>query len=208
MAKQEKPELSDKEKDRLLMERIASGDREAFDELNQRFAPVIYATSIKVLKHVEDAQDVTNDVLLSIWKKAETFQSAKGSLVGWICATTRNRSIDRVRGFRRRAALYDRYEESLDDPSKEPGDKLRTEVYRHDARKILKEAVIHLSPEQREVIELAYFEGLTQRQISERISRPLGTVKARTRRGLMQLRGLIREKFSDEIGGLIVGLSA
>ena len=194
--------------DQALMQRIANKDAEAFDELCTRYRPLIYSTAMKVLNHVDDAQDVTNDVLISIWQKAGSYQSAKGSLVTWICTTTRNRSIDRVRSFQRRAALYDRYEDSLRKDEPQMTRSSRDDLYRSDARNILQTAVVDLSPEQREVIELAYFEGLTQKQISDRLESPLGTVKARIRRGLQRLRGSMKDQLKDELEGLIVGVSS
>ena len=194
--------------DRDLMDRVAQGDSEAFEQLSERYRPLIYSTAMKVLNHFDDAQDVTNDVLISIWQKAKSYQSAKGSLVTWICTTTRNRSIDRVRSFQRRAALYDRYENSLRKDEPQMTRTSREELYRSDARQILESAVVELSAEQREVIELAYFEGLTQKQISDRLESPLGTVKARIRRGLQRLRGSMKDQLSGELEGLMIGVSS
>ena len=84
----------------------------------------------------------------------------------------------------------------------------REELYLSDARQILQGAVVELSPEQREVIELAYFEGLTQKQISDQLESPLGTVKARIRRGLQRLRCSIRDDLPGELEGLMVGVSS
>lgn len=194
--------------DRNLMRLVGQGDTEAFERLCERYRPLIYSTALKVLNHVDDAKDVTNDVLISIWRKAKSYQSAKGSLVTWICTTTRNRSIDRVRSFQRRAALYDRYEDSLRKDEPQMTRSSRDELYRSDARQILQTAVVELSPEQREVIELAYFEGLTQKQISDRLESPLGTVKARIRRGLQRLRGSMKDQLNGELEGLMIGVSS
>jgi len=191
-----------------LMEKIAAGDSEAFEEFSARFRPVIFGTALKVLKHHEDALDVTAEVLISIWRKAGKFQSSRGTLIGWICQISRNRAIDRVRDFRRRSGLHSRYEEQLEkeEPSL-PRNSLRTDVYRSDARRILEDTLDKLSSEQREVIGLAYFEGLSQSQISSRISRPIGTVKARTRRALLQLRSRLSQRLNGEIPGLIAAVS-
>jgi len=181
-----------------LMQRVADQDHEAFAELTQKYSALIFSTALKVLNHYEDTEDVMNEVLTTIWKKADTFQSRKGSLVTWICTTSRNRAIDRVRSVQRRSALYDRYETKIEGEAPDARDTGRESLYRSDARKILQTAVVSLSPEQREVIELAYFEGLTQKQISERIHSPLGTVKARIRRGVDKLRISINDRIKGE----------
>lgn len=187
-----------------LMRRIASQDQRAFEELSEKYSALVFSTAFKVLNHYEDAEDVMNEVLATIWKKAETYHPKKGSLVTWICTTTRNRSIDRVRSVQRRCALYDRFEEKLEGEAPEYSLTGREALYRSDARRILQTAVVSLSPEQREVIELAYFEGLTQKQIAERIDSPLGTVKARIRRGVERLRATIDDRLSGE-GEMLLG---
>lgn len=196
-----------REEEYHLMQRIASGDHGAFDQFCDRYTPLIFSTAYKVLNHAQDAEDVSHDVLLSVWKKADSYQPAKGTLVTWICTTTRNRSIDRVRSFQRRAAMHDRFETREKREKPEARTSGRDDVYRSDARTILEDAVVELSPEQREVIELAYFEGLTQRQIAERLHSPLGTVKARIRRGLQRLRGMMKDRLAGEARTLMTGLS-
>ncbi|MEC5126106.1 sigma-70 family RNA polymerase sigma factor [Verrucomicrobiales bacterium BCK34] len=181
-----------------LMRRVAAKDHAAFAELTERYSALIFSTALKVLNHYEDTQDVMNEVLTTIWKKADTFHARKGSLVTWICTTSRNRAIDRVRSVQRRSALYDRYESRLEGELPEARNTGREGLYRSDAKKVLQSAVVSLSPEQREVIELAYFEGLTQKQIAERIHSPIGTVKARIRRGVDKLRVSIDERINDE----------
>ncbi len=201
------PEFTDLPEDRRaeaeLMKRVGAQDHRAFAELSEKYSALIFSTAFKVLNHYEDTEDVTNEVLATIWRKAATYHSKKGSLVTWICTTTRNRAIDRVRSVQRRCALYDRFEEKVEGESPEVSTTGREELYRSDARNILQTAVVELSPEQREVIEMAYFEGLTQKQIAERIDSPLGTVKARIRRGVERLRLSIHDRLRGE-GGLLL----
>jgi len=181
-----------------LMKRVAARDHSAFSELSEKYSALIFSTAFKVLNHYEDTEDIMNEVLATIWKKADTYHPRKGSLVTWICTTARNRSIDRVRSVQRRSALYDRFEEKLEGEAPEARSTGRELLYLSDARQVLQTAVVALSPEQREVIELAYFEGLTQKQIAERIDSPLGTVKARIRRGVERLRVSINDKLNGE----------
>lgn len=189
------------------MARVVAKDHDAMAELTEKYSALIFSTALKVLNHYEDTEDVMNEVLATIWKKADSFHSQKGSLVTWICTTSRNRAIDRVRSVQRRSALYDKYETKLKVDIPEARDCGRESLYRSDARNVLQTAVVNLSPEQREVIELAYFEGLTQRQIAEKIDSPLGTVKARIRRGVDKMRISIKDKIKDESELLLSSVS-
>lgn len=186
--------------DAALMRSIASGDRLAFEELSKKYAGLIYSTVHKVLNHYEDTKDVSQDVLLSIWKKADTFHSTKGKLLTWIATMSRNRAIDRLRTLQRRGVLRDKLEARNATEGTDPSDPARESVYRSETRRILESAVMKLSAEQREVIELAYFSGLTQSQIAKKIERPIGTVKARIRRGVHNLRGEVDHNFALEDG--------
>lgn len=186
--------------DAALMKRIANGDRLAFEVLSRKFGGLIYSTVHKVLNHYEDTRDVTQDVLVSIWKKAGTYNPSKGKLLTWIATMSRNRAIDRVRMLQRRGVLRDKLEERNETRGTDPSDPARESVYRSEARRILESAVTKLSAEQREVIELAYFSGLTQSQIAKKIERPIGTVKARIRRGVHNLRGEVDSSFAVEDG--------
>lgn len=181
-----------------LMSRVAAKDESAFAEVTEKYSALIFSTAFKVLNHYEDTEDVMTEVLNTIWKKADTYHPKKGSLVTWICTTARNRAIDRVRSVQRRSALYDRFEEKVEGEAPEKRTTGREDLYKADARRVLQSAVVSLSPEQREVIELAYFEGLTQKQIAERIDSPLGTVKARIRRGVERLRISLNDRFKGE----------
>lgn len=194
----EAPENTDRTAEADLMKRVVARDHKAFEELSAKYSALIYSTAFKVLNHYEDTEDVMIEVLATIWKKADTYHPKKGSLVTWICTTTRNRSIDRVRSVQRRSALYDRFQEKVGGEAPEARTTGCEELYLSDARQVLQTAVVTLSSEQREVIELAYFEGLTQKQIAERIDSPIGTVKARIRRGVERLRVSINDSLNGE----------
>lgn len=181
-----------------LMRRLVAREPAALTELVQQYAALVFATAFKVLKHYEDSEDVTSEVLATIWRKADSYHPGKGSLVTWICTTTRNRAIDRVRSVQRRGDLYERYEARLEIEKPRHSSTGHAVIYRQETQRMLQSAVVSLSPEQREVIELAYFEGLTQKQIADRIDSPLGTVKARIRRGVEQLRLSLRSRLEGE----------
>jgi RNA polymerase sigma-70 factor, ECF subfamily len=178
--------------DAQLMQRIAGGDKQAFSELYDRFAGPLYGTALRILRDPAEAQDVVHDMFLTLWEKAATFDLSRGSAFSWAVTLVRNRAIDRVRRRRRRAELLAEsapgdlgYAE--DGVSTAGGD---STVAAEDARAV-RAAVAQLPLEQQRALELAFFGGLTQEQIAEKLSQPLGTVKARIRRGLLKLRDVL-----------------
>lgn len=182
------PEADDRAVEMDLLRRVAQRDRAAFEELYSRYSNVLYATALKFLKEDADAQDVVQDVFIQIWDKAKLYDPAKGKPLTWAMTMTRNRSIDRIRAIQRRSRLRDEFEqETVFDESAG----VREALYGVDASekgKILRDAVSQLSPQQKTVIELAFFRGLTQSEIADKLGEPLGTIKARARRGLMKLK--------------------
>jgi RNA polymerase sigma-70 factor (ECF subfamily) len=175
--------------DAELLERIARQDRAAFATLYDRLSPPLYATALKILRDPAEAQDVVHDSFISVWDKAGTFEARRGSAFAWIVTLVRNRAIDRVRARRRRSELL---AESV------PADLGYTEVaptaaghesaVANEDAQAVRAAIDTLPPDQRRALELAFFGGLTQEQISQSLREPLGTIKARIRRGLIKLR--------------------
>lgn len=185
------PEQDDRAIELELLARIAKRERAAFEELYGRYANILYATAMKFLKEDADAQDVVQDVFIQIWDKAKLYDPAKGKPLTWALTLTRNRSIDRIRAIQRRTRLRDDFEkETVPDESAGVREAL-SGVDASEKNQILRDAVSQLSPQQRKVIELAFFRGLTQSEIAEKLGEPLGTVKARARRGLMKLKELL-----------------
>jgi RNA polymerase sigma-70 factor, ECF subfamily len=188
------PEHDDREVELDLLARVARRERAAFEALYSRYANILYATALKFLREEADARDVVQDVFIQIWDKAKLFDPAKGKPLTWAITMTRNRSIDRIRSIQRRTRLRDDFQaETFVDESAGVRGAL-TEVDASEKGQILRSAVGKLSPQQREVVELAYFEGLTQNEIATRIGEPLGTIKARARRGLMKLKDLLGDQ--------------
>ena len=188
------PEPDDRTVELDLLARITKRERAAFEELYTRYSNILYATAMKFLKEDADAQDVVQDVFIQIWDKAKLYDPAKGKLLTWALTMTRNRSIDRIRAIQRRTRLRDDFEkETVADESAGIREAL-SGVDASERTQILRDAVARLSPEQRKVIDLAFFGGLTQSEIADRLGEPLGTVKARARRGLMKLKEHLGEK--------------
>ena len=185
------PEHDDRAVELDLLARIAKRERAAFEQLYDRYANILYATAMKFLKEDADAQDVVQDVFIQIWDKAKLYDPAKGKPLTWALTLTRNRSIDRIRAIQRRTRLRDDFEkETVADESAGVREAL-SGVDASEKSQILRDAVGRLSPEQRKVIELAFFGGLTQSEVADRLGEPLGTVKARARRGLMKLKEIL-----------------
>jgi RNA polymerase sigma-70 factor (ECF subfamily) len=185
------PEQDDRAVELDLLARIAKRERRAFEELYTRYANILYATAMKFLKQDADAQDVVQDVFIQIWDKANLYDPAKGKPLTWALTLTRNRSIDRIRAIQRRSRLRDDFEkETVMDESAGLREAL-SGVDASEKGQILRDAVGQLSAEQRRVIELAFFRGLTQSEIAEKLGEPLGTIKARARRGLMKLKDIL-----------------
>jgi RNA polymerase sigma-70 factor (ECF subfamily) len=185
------PEHDDRTVELDLLARVAKRERAAFEQLYDRYANILYATAMKFLKEDADAQDVVQDVFIQIWDKAKLYDPAKGKPLTWALTLTRNRSIDRIRAIQRRTRLRDDFEkETVADESAGIREAL-SGVDASEKSQILRDAVGRLSPEQRKVIELAFFGGFTQSEIADRLGEPLGTVKARARRGLMKLKEIL-----------------
>jgi len=185
------PEHDDRAIELELLARVARRERAAFEQLYDRYANILYATAMKFLKEDADAQDVVQDVFIQIWDKAKLYDPAKGKPLTWALTLTRNRSIDRIRAIQRRSRLRDDFEkETVVDESAGIREAL-SGVDAGEKSQILRDAVGQLSPQQRRVIELAFFRGLTQSEVAEKLGEPLGTVKARARRGLMKLKEIL-----------------
>jgi RNA polymerase sigma-70 factor (ECF subfamily) len=185
------PEQDDRAIELDLLARVAKRERAAFEQLYDRYKNILYATAMKFLKEDADAQDVVQDVFIQIWDKAKLYDPAKGKPLTWALTLTRNRSIDRIRAIQRRTRLRDDFgKETVVDESAGMREAL-SGVDAGEKNQILREAVGRLSPEQRKVIEMAFFRGFTQSEIADRLDEPLGTVKARARRGLMKLKELL-----------------
>ena len=181
--------------DAQLVQRMAEGDKNAFAELYDRFSRPLYSTALRVVSDATEAQDIVHDAFLTLWQKAGTFETDRGTAFAWAVTLVRNRAIDRVRTRRRRAELLAAsapsdlgYSEGTDGPSGDDNAALGDQAF------AVRAAVATLPLEQQHVLELAFFGGLTQQEIAEKLREPLGTVKARIRRGLLKLRDSIASR--------------
>jgi RNA polymerase sigma-70 factor, ECF subfamily len=175
-----------------LILRIGRGDRECFEEFYNRHAALVYSMAYKVLNNADDAQDVMQDVMFMVWEKSPMYEESRGKPLNWAITMTRNKAIDRLRSVQRRLRLKEDVERETAPLLRAGNEGLPAEMLdAGEKQQIVRGAVMKLNREQREVIEMAYFGGLTQLEISERLKTPLGTVKARIRRGMLRLRKIV-----------------
>jgi RNA polymerase sigma-70 factor (ECF subfamily) len=179
-----------------LVARIAAGDEAAFQAVYDRHVNLVYGATFRYVRDHASAEEVVQDVFVRLWRNADRYDSASGSLAGWLLQIARNGSIDRLRSAARRpqAVVVDEEHESaleaalstdrLDHGAAHPD----AEAIRSWMRAVVRSALSVMPQDERQALELAYDEGLTQVEISERTGWPLGTVKTRTRRALANMR--------------------
>jgi len=179
--------------DAQILQRIAAGDQAALGELYDRFSRPLFSVALRVLNDTTEAEDVLHDVFVTIWDKARDFEASRGHAFSWALTLTRNRAIDRVRSRKRRSEILTQavpadlgYDEAADAKL----DSSHT-LWIKEKASAVRSAVATLPADQRQALELAYFGGLTQQQIAEKLAEPLGTIKARIRRALLKLRDVI-----------------
>ena len=179
--------------DAQLLGRIARRDKAAFSELYDRYAGVLYSTVVRILNSPDEAEDVLQDVFLQIWDKAPRYDPALGKPFNWAMTMTRNKAIDRLRALRRRyifiGEITSEAEEQSPDVRSASGP---DDVFNPDQAALVRSAVATLPLEQRQAIEMAFLGGMTQNEIAESLRQPLGTIKARIRRGMLKLRQSLR----------------
>ncbi|MGH7685494.1 MAG: RNA polymerase sigma factor [Candidatus Dormibacteria bacterium] len=174
--------------DREILDRVATGSPEAFETLYDRFGRLAYAIAMRVLSDEGAAEEVVQDAFLSVWRKRLMYSAERGTVRSWIATVVRNSAIDRLRREQRR----DRYELGGDVPPEHPSlSDTWTEVEADLSRREIFSALYTLPVEQRQTIELAYWCGMSQREISEVMDVPVGTVKGRARLGLHKLRAAL-----------------
>jgi RNA polymerase sigma-70 factor (ECF subfamily) len=180
--------------DARLVRRMAGGESDALAELYNRFSRPLYATALRILNDATEAQDVVHDVFITLWEKASAFAAERGTAFSWAVTLTRNRSIDRLRSRRRRAELLDQSVPSDLGYDEDSGDEAGELASHREQAQAVRAAVATLPADQQRALELAFFGGLTQQEVAERLQEPLGTVKARIRRGLVKLRDVLAHR--------------
>lgn len=180
--------------DSELLRRAALGHHDSLNEFHLRYSGVLQATAFRVLNNVRDAEEVVQEAFVQIWEKASVYDVQRGKPLTWAMTLTRNKAIDRLRRVQRRQRLQGELEEEAQIWERLVENDASDAAAAQETRAMVRNAVIQLSAEQRRAIELAFFNGLTQQEIAQKLDAPLGTVKARIRRGIIKLRQIIGAK--------------
>lgn len=173
-----------------LLDRIAGRDLEALEQFYDQTSTPLFSVALRILGDPAEAEEVIQDVFVQIWEKAGTFEAALGSAFHWALSITRHRAIDRARARQRRARLAEDFHQSglADPPDRAPAAALQS-----DDVSLIRTALQSLPSDQRQAIELAFFGGKTHSEIAAELGEPVGTIKARIRRGMLKMRDSLQE---------------
>ncbi len=188
-------EVSDEE----LMQRLFTCDRDAFEKIYDRYGDLVYSTALRVLRDPHLAQDISQEIFIRLWRKPESYVVERGRFLTWLISVTRNRAVDevRARGRRQRHETASPEEQERELPADTANDPaLNAQLA--EQRRIVRAALAEIPPEQRQVIELAFFGGFTQQEIADMLTQPLGTVKTRIRLGMQKLRAALAPETRSE----------
>lgn len=183
---------SDRQIDAQLLARIAAGDEVAFGALYDRFSPGLYSFVLKITRDEKEAEDVLQEGFAHIWRRAVTYDPARSSPFTWAVMILRNKAIDRLR-------VRQRFDRTIEKAAvefshfPEADAAAAGEAERRDEGARVRSALTQIPAEQKQAVELAFFSGLTHEQIAEKLGTPLGTIKARIRRGLLKLREFLED---------------
>jgi len=171
-----------------LIQQVANQDRDAFSQLYDRFSTLVFTLAMRMLRVRSDAEDLLQEVFVQVWRQAQSYSAERGSPEAWIVNIARSRAIDKIRSIRRMEKSF----VLTDDPARaESSDNVESSAAESEARLTMSNALANLPEAQRKVLELAYFDGLTQTEIANRLAEPLGTVKTRMRTGIQRLRDML-----------------
>jgi len=171
--------------DAELVARLQRRDPQALAELYDRYGRLVYSLILRVVRDAGIAEDLVQETFLRVWNRVQGFDAEKGAIGPWLLAVARNRAIDYLRSASGRERNALEFEET-DHPALYTD--MEHDILTSDSARAVKAAMAKLSPQQRQVIELAYFEGLSQTEMAEKLKQPLGTVKTWVRAALKNLR--------------------
>lgn len=176
-----------------LLRLVAEGDEAAFARLYDLFSRPLFSLATGILRDVTAAEEVVQEVFVHIWERADMFDARFGKPLTWAVVLTRNKAIDRLRAQQRRQRLAQALEEAGETSLHHDPHSASRQLAARESIDAMRQALTELAVEQRQAIELAFLGGLTQTEIAAQLGLPLGTVKARIRRGMLQLRALLEK---------------
>jgi RNA polymerase sigma-70 factor (ECF subfamily) len=165
-----------------LLQRLTGGDAAALGEFYDLYAGLVNGLALRILRNSAEAEDVVQEVFVQVWRQAARYDPSRGSAEAWLCTIARSRALDRLR---RQASRREESGETV------PASASRPERPRTEEALAVRKALESLTPDQRAALELAYYEGLTQTEIADRLGQPLGTVKTRMRTAMIRLRDVL-----------------
>lgn len=169
-----------------LLRAVAHGDQQAFAEVYDLLSPRVFGLALRIVRDRGLAEEVTQDVFMQIWRQAGEVDPARGSAIGWAMTLTHRRAVDRVRSEQAQSDRLHRYESQQ---TTTPYDVTAEEVAERSEAERVHAALDRIGEPHRTTVALAYFSGLTQSEVAQRLDIPLGTAKTRIRDGLKKLRG-------------------
>lgn len=184
-----------------LMQRIKAKDAEALGQLYDLYNRLLYSVILSIVKTKPEAEDVLQEVFINIWQKANMFNENRGNVFSWVVALTRNSAIDRIRskGYKTQLKASENIENPAINLEGDYYDPLETTIF-SDRAELVKDALAKLPDLQQQVLQIAYYKGLTQTEISDHLDVPLGTVKTRMRLGMIKLKELLETHIQNYEG--------
>ena len=187
------PEAATATEDAALMSAIAERDPDALSALYDRYSGILKALIIRVVHDETEADDLLQEIFMQIWRQAKNYSQKKGQALGWIVTLTRRRSIDRLRKRQAYHRVTERLElETEHQPDSWVNNRIDDDILQDDLRQFLRQRIEALPALQRQAIDLAFFKGMSQREISITTNTPLGTIKTRLELGLRKLYDSVR----------------
>jgi len=177
--------------DRELLRRLSGGDEEAFRGLFRRYGPSAVALARRISRQPFLAEEIVQEAFLAVWRNPAAYDEGRGSVRSWLMGMVHHRAVDAVRREEAQRRRAEDVAGSSAEEVEDPAEQVIEEVDLPQERRAVRAALGELPEEQRRVIELMYFDGLSQSKIAERLSLPLGTVKSRTLLGMRRLRGAL-----------------
>jgi RNA polymerase sigma-70 factor (ECF subfamily) len=185
--------------DEALISAIAGGAVWAMEPLYQRYSRILYSLAYRMVADHQVADDLLQDAFLAVWRRATSYSPQSGAVRSWLVSIVHHRTIDYLRGVRRRSALKEATWEEVELDERAAFPDVWEEAWRSVQSSQVRAALMDIPTEQRMVIELAYFQGWTHTEISQGCQIPLGTVKARMRLGLQHLKKALEKMGVNEV---------